>query len=137
MCRPLRATCSRSGEITSESVKKRRLPKDVYGGDLTIAYGTRSELSGFLKRQRAGFDAIPSHSRGMHVRYEEDDKFVDFILIVADRDRYERFAALAHEAAHFVFQRLSDVGIESDAEHDEPFTYYFEWVFRHGLNVVA
>lgn len=119
------------------TLRKRRLPKDVYGADLTIACGSRAELDAFLKRQRADFDAFPSTSRGMHVRYEEDDKYADFILILRDTDRYERIAALAHEATHFVFQRLGDVGVASDAEHDEPFAYYFEWVFRHGLNVVA
>jgi len=119
-------------------LKKKVLPKDVYGSWIMLLQGTRDELNGYLWRQLkhepdASREQIGPAARAHTTEYTPSGRVPIYYIAVVQgksRDRFDLLAALGHECLHVVLSVLEFRGVKITTDNDEPVTYYFEWLFR-------
>jgi hypothetical protein len=115
-------------------LRKKMLPKDPYGSVILLAWGSRSELNGYLNRRlKTKREHIGPAVRAHVTEFTPADCVpIYFVCVVVEKnkDRFNRLAALAHEILHVVLAVLEFRGVKTTTDNDEPAAYYFEWLFR-------
>lgn len=118
---------------------RKRMARDPYGAEIWFLFGTGAEIETFLRRKHGGRDHIQPDDAAKFITFTPDSGYaVSYIALVRDRakGRVSQVSYIAHECVHAVFEVFHARGITCDSDHDEPFAYYHEWLFRQCLRAV-
>ena len=116
-------------------LKKKILPDDPYGSNITLLWGTRDELNAFLRTKLdGGAREIGPASYAHTTEWTPTNHApIHYVSIVRERsrNRFDRMGVLGHELIHVALAVLEFRGVKFTTENDEPVAYYFEWLFRN------
>jgi hypothetical protein len=117
-------------------MKKFKLPHDVYNCDIWFVRGQAKELQAFVAKTCPDADAeIRVRTGAKFLQYQRGGYMEYYILFLPNPkwSRAYKTAMLVHECAHLANSVLSDHGVLWDANNDEAYTYYLQWLVANCL----
>lgn len=125
-------------ELTKmRTLKRRRLPADVYRRCITLLYGTLPEINAALKKD-CPIDFVPLHPycEGHWKCYVHAGFEADYLCVVWHPSREHMMAVLGHEALHCASHALRTAGIAHTEDTEEAYCYYQQWLVEQCADIM-
>ncbi len=121
-------------------MKKDKLPHDVYNCDIWFIRGKSADLWKWERKNCPNIDDDKDPGTGgprgaRFIKYHRGEYTEHYILLVQPTHFTRAYVAsmVVHECSHLANQILRDHGVQWDADNDEAYTYYLQWLVSNCL----